>query len=120
MPTVLLEPIPLADEPSRRKRWTREEVDCLDSMELFAGQHLELIDGELIDKMGKNPSHVLPVMRLHAWLTSVFGFWRVRKEDPIDVSPEDNPTNEPEPDLIVLRISAEAFSKSNPGPKDIM
>jgi Uma2 family endonuclease len=120
MPTVLQEPIPLADEPPRRKRWTRQEVDCLDSLELFAGQHLELIDGELIDKMGKTPSHAFATLMLHQWLVNVFGFLRVRKEESIDVSPEDNPTNEPEPDLIVLRESGDRFARSNPGPRDIL
>lgn len=120
MPTVLPEPIAITDEPLPRKRWTREECDFLDSTEFFAGQHLELIDGELIDKMGKGRSHALAALFMHQWLVAVFGFLRVQKEEPIDVSPEDNPTSEPEPDLVVLRESAEKFAKANPGPHDIL
>ena len=70
---------------------------------LWDGEHLELIDGELINKMGKNDPHLWTVMVLHEWLVSVFGFRCVLKEDPIDVAPEDNEHSEPEPDLVVLR-----------------
>ena len=119
MPTVIVEPIVSSDELPR-KRWSRQEVECLDSMELFAGQHYELIDGELINKMGKNPPHVLAALLIHEWLVGIFGFRRVRKEDPIDVAAEDNPANEPEPDLVVLGDSAEKFTQTNPGPRDIL
>lgn len=37
---------------------------------------------------------------------------------PIDVAPEDNPTNEPEPDLIVLSKPSREF-KDNPQPSDL-
>ena len=73
---------------------------------------LELIDGELIDRrMGKNRPHIIALFVLHEWLAGVFGFQRVTKEDPIDVSPEDNPTSQPGPDLVVLRESALRFAK---------
>lgn len=35
--------------------------------------------------------------------TAVFGARFVRQGAPIDVAPEDNPSSEPEPDLIVLK-----------------
>ena len=36
------------------------------------------------------------------WLLSVFGNGFVVPEPSIDVRPEDNPTSEPEPDIVVL------------------
>ncbi|MGI8743827.1 MAG: Uma2 family endonuclease [Bryobacteraceae bacterium] len=38
---------------------------------------------------------------------------------PINVAPEDNPTNEPEPDLIVLNRHLSHFTSSNPRPEDL-
>ena len=38
-----------------RVRFTREDVDKMIDAGLFAGRRLELIDGDLIEKMGQNP-----------------------------------------------------------------
>src|SRR5947209_7069527 len=48
-----------------------------------------------------------------------FGERFVHPESPIDVAPEDNPTNEPEPDLIVLNRDLSNFSSANPRPQDL-
>jgi Uma2 family endonuclease len=121
MPVALVEPIaPLPLESLPRKRWTRAEIEKLSSMGWFAGEHYELIDGELIDKMGKHESHVLAVMLVQNWLTTIFGFWRIRKEDPIDVAREDNEHNEPEPDLVVLREPIQRLETRRPGPEDVL
>ena len=57
-------------------------------------------------------------MLLVEWLVQIFGFRFVNQEVPIDVAPEDNPTNEPEPDLIVLTRQSLCF-RSNPRPEDL-
>src|SRR5215469_1880279 len=102
MPTAFTEPVVLPPpEFPRRKKWTRAECEFLDSLGFWESKHFELIDGELIDKMPKKRQHVLTVLSIHVWLISVFDVWRVQKEDPIDVAPEDNPASEPEPDLVV-------------------
>jgi Uma2 family endonuclease len=82
-------------------------------------QKLELIEGELIDKMGKNRPHVNSVKLLAGWLEGVFGTRLVLPESPIDVAPEDNPNNEPEPDLIVLNRDFSHFTDANPRPEDL-
>jgi Uma2 family endonuclease len=89
------------------------------SVGLLDGERLELIDGELIQKMVKNNPHVMTVRWLHQWLVAAFGYGRIQKEDPIDVAPEDNEGSEPEPDLTVLRAPRGAY-RSNPGPPDIL
>jgi Uma2 family endonuclease len=43
----------------------------------------------------------------------------VNAQAPIDVSPSDNPSNEPEPDLIVLKREFATFVSGNPQPHDI-
>jgi Uma2 family endonuclease len=56
---------------------------------------------------------------LEIWLGGVFGARLVIPESPIDVSPEDNPTNEPEPDQIVLKRDFSHFTDENPRPVDL-
>ena len=43
----------------------------------------------------------------------------MQQEASIDVAPQDNGLNEPEPDLVVLRKSRTTFTK-NPGPEDVL
>jgi hypothetical protein len=52
---------------------------------------LELVEGELISKIGKKRPHVNSLTLLYGWLVSVFGSRFVNQEAPIDVAPEDNP-----------------------------
>lgn len=115
MLVALLEPL----ESPPRKRWTRAECDKLESMGWFIGQRFELIDGELISTMGKNRPHVVGLLLIHEWLVSVFRFRRVQQEANIDVAPEDNALNEPEPDLVVLGESRTKYSE-NPRPQDVL
>lgn len=81
-------------------------------------ENLELVEGELIGKIGKKRPHVNSFTVLQAWLMQVFGWRFVNSEAPIDVAPEDNPTNEPVPDVIVLRRDQSRFT-SNPRPQDL-
>src|SRR5580693_4319259 len=120
MPSALIE-VPASPFPSgpSRKRWTRAECASLDASGLLDQQHLELVEGELIDKMGKNRPHAITVAVVHAWMLRVFGEGFVHQEAPIDVSPEDNPANEPEPDLIALKSSITSFRPANPCPQDL-
>jgi Uma2 family endonuclease len=117
MPSVLLEPVappPLDSLP--RKKWTVCEIDELLSKGWYPGDGYELIDGELIDKkVGKNNPHVLATMWLLQWLIGVFGFWRVLKEDPVNVDQH----NEPEPDLVVLRAPLHELGRK-PQPEDVL
>ena len=41
-----------------RKRWTRVEFEALEALEPFRQQRLELIEGDLIQKMPKHRPHV--------------------------------------------------------------
>jgi hypothetical protein len=43
----------------------------------------------------------------------------VNPEAPIDVAPEDNPINEPIPDLIVLKRESRSFRLGSPQPADL-
>ena len=119
MPTVIIEHPPIAaplDPP--RKRWTREECELMVKSGLDL-KRLELIDGDLISKLGKHRPHVNTTLTILNWLIQTFGFDYVQQEVPINVAPFDNSTNEPEPDLSVVRKPYREFRTSNPGPADL-
>jgi Uma2 family endonuclease len=119
MPIALTEkPAPVVPPDPPRKRWTRAQCAALEASGLWEQERLELVEGELISKMGKKRPHVNSFTVLQAWLTQVFGWRFVNSEAPIDVAPEDNPTNEPVPDLIVLRRDQSSYT-SNPRSQDL-
>jgi Uma2 family endonuclease len=103
----------------KRKRWTRAECKALESTGLWNNEKLELIEGDLIDRMGKNLPHVDTMMLVLEWLIGVFGIRYIAPEATVDVAPEDNPTSEPEPDLAVLAQPRSAYLGENPKPADI-
>ena len=111
--------LPPAVQDPPRKRWTRAECEVVEATGIFDQQRVELIEGELIDKMGKNRPHVDAAALLIGWLIQVFGVRLVNTEAPIDVAPEDNPTNQPVPDLIVLKREFSGFRSATPQPKDL-
>ncbi|MBV9267246.1 MAG: Uma2 family endonuclease [Acidobacteriaceae bacterium] len=120
MPNLLVD-VPV--QPDRleppRKRWTRAECLALQQSGLLHQHHLELVEGELIDKLGKKRTHINALTLIQAWFVEVFGNRFVNAEAPIDVADHDNPVNEPEPDLIVLNRDLANFRSGNPGPQDL-
>ncbi|MEP7352379.1 MAG: Uma2 family endonuclease [Acidobacteriota bacterium] len=111
-------PASLAEEALPHKTWTRNELLLVEDTGVFADTHFELIDGELIDKMGKKYPHVRSTRQTVIVLEAVFGQACVLQEAPIDVAPEDTAQNEPEPDVTVLRSSFRD-RKGNPQPSEI-
>jgi Uma2 family endonuclease len=120
MPTLQIEAPdrPTVLEPPR-KRWTRAECEMLESYGLLDHERLELVEGELINKMGKKRPHSNAERFMFGWFLQVFGFKFILNEEPIDVAAPDNPINEPEPDIVVLNREFPTFVSSNPGPGDI-
>jgi Uma2 family endonuclease len=104
-----------------RKLWTRAECERLESLGAFDQMHLELIEGELIDKtMSKNRPHVKAAAMFIGWLIQVFGARFVNTEAPIDVAPQDNPTSQPVPDALVLTGEYVATNQlATPQPRDL-
>jgi Uma2 family endonuclease len=97
-----------------RKRFTRDEVEQMLDAGLFAGQRFELIDGDLIDKMGQNPPHARALRLLHAWLVKVFGAERVQMQLPIEAAPAERERSLPEPDLSVLPEEKDDYRRRHP------
>lgn len=119
MPEALGESLHTPPEPRfpPRKPWTREECQACEHAGLWQGQHYELVEGELIDKMGKNMPHVFGVRRVRRFLEQAFGWERVLSEAPIGVAQQDYRTSEPEPDVYLLREPR--LAGRQPGPSDL-
>jgi Uma2 family endonuclease len=97
-------PIPeIAEAAPARKRFTREEVDRLAETGVFDGQRYELIDGDLIDKMGQNPPHAFAIQLLLKCLAGLFEVDLVRVQHPMEAAPGDRERSLPEPDVALLR-----------------
>ncbi len=102
-----------------RKKWNRAEVRMLETTGVLDGQHLELIEGELLNKMGKGWLHVLATSKILQVLIELFGVSYVVSEAPIDLASDDNLVNEPEPDIIVLNRPKTQFGPALPTPQDL-
>lgn len=102
-----------------RIRWTRADCEDFVARGLLTPGKFELIDGEIIRKIGQKRPHSAGVGRLFAWCLSVYSGDFVQTQATIDLSPEDTPTSEPEPDVFALRRSFAYFQNHYPGPADI-
>lgn len=101
-----------------KRPWTRRDCEVLEEAGAFAGRRYELIGGELIEKVAVGPPRAVVLEALTYWLIAVFG--RVRIQAPIDVSAEDNPSSQPEPDACVTSRPSRTFTNAHPGPGDIL
>jgi Uma2 family endonuclease len=110
----LLDARPETEQP--KLRWTREEAARL--AELFPDQRYELIEGELINKMGQKPPHAYVVALLTHVLQAHFPK-RVRTQLSIDLPGDDGLYSEPEPDAVVLNRNIDEFAHRHPAPEDI-
>ena len=103
-----------------RKLWTRTECNTLLATGVWeAGNRLELIEGELIDKMGKKRPHVETSARIVRRLMKMFDETLVYQEAPISVAAQDTPTSEPEPDVIVLKPAFPGYRPQQPKPGEL-
>lgn len=91
-----------------RKRWSRDDVAFLERAGLLKGRY-ELLDGEIISKIGQKPPHAMTVMFVINYLLSIFGRERVRTQATMEVREDDRITNQPEPDVAALREPAETL-----------
>jgi Uma2 family endonuclease len=79
------------------------------------GEPIELLEGLLVQKMPKQPPHVVTLARLLRALAPLLpDGWSPRSQDPITLD-----DGEPEPDLAVVRGTVDDYLDHHPGPEDI-
>ena len=82
---------------------------------LQSGDPVELLEGWLVEKMSKNPSHRIATNKLAQQLNRLMpAGWHVQQQDPITLS-----DSEPEPDLTIVRGNTEDYDVGHPGPSNI-
>ena len=111
----------LAVQNPPRKRWTRTEYERVEAAGIFDQQRVELIEGELFDKLAKTRREIVASSMVIGWLIPAFGTYRSSYAAPIDVAPEDNTRNAPQPDMIALtrEYSELRYWTDTPQPRDL-
>lgn len=105
------------DTGIRRHQWTRDEVYRAMAAGVFDGSptdwlKMELIDGELIEKMPQNRPHSIALTKGQRILGRLFGdSFYVGVQSPIRV----NQSNEPEPDLMVVPGEPDSYPEHPTG-----
>lgn len=100
-----------------RKKWTVDECRFLVENGLLEAGKFELIEGEIIFKMGQGRLHVAVITRIIAVLTALFGAESVQSQAPIGIG-ETDPYSDPEPDVAVLRGSVRDYIDREPRPAE--
>ncbi len=113
-------PVPVWETASNRIPITVAMCHLLEEAGLLTGRY-ELINGEIISKMGQNAPHRLTIMLINVWLIHVFGALHVAIQSSIDIgNVADREINAPEPDIVVQTLPAPAFAVNLPRPTDIV
>src|ERR1041385_4284155 len=119
MPQTLEPTSPPPAPPPNPIRWTRSQCTAMQDAGILTGRY-ELIEGEIISKMGQKRPHAFTVIRLTAWLVGIFGGDFVQIQLPILMPGQDRDTSEPEPDAAVMRRPAQELSSETPGAEDVL
>src|SRR4051794_12428986 len=96
-----------------RRDYSRDEVYQLHAAGLLPEKY-ELIDGEIINRMGQSPPHTRTIARLSRWLRKAFGDERVRDQFPIEVAESDRSRNDLIPDLVVVAEDKTEYEERHP------
>jgi hypothetical protein len=114
MSITLVEPVEVASPFA--VKWTRADCQKFEAAGVLTYRY-ELVNGA-INRMGQGIPHRNSVIRLLFWLAELFGQDYLQTQAAIDVSPVDNPTNEPEPDVALLSVPLSSLTQ-NPSPEQV-
>jgi Uma2 family endonuclease len=105
-------------EGPRARCWTREEYHRASDLGLFRpDERLELLDGEIIEKMTQNSPHATSVAQAAGLLGAAFGVgFHTRSHSPIIL----NEISEPEPDVAVVPGAAFDYLTGHPRAADLL
>jgi Uma2 family endonuclease len=98
-----------------RKKWTVRECCALVSNGLLTPGKFELIEGEIIFKMGQGRAHIFVITRIIAVLAAIFGIDSIQTQAQFGIG-ELDAFNDPEPDVTVLRGTVHDYLDREPNP----
>lgn len=102
-----------------RYRWSVAECRRMAEEGHLVGRY-EILDGEVVSKMGQKPAHFFSIALLTHWANNTFGDPFVRVQGPIALPGPDGDYSEPEPDLSITREPMTAYQDHHPGPGDLL
>ena len=103
-----------------RRRWSVEEFQCAIRLGLFReDERLELLDGEIFEKMPPDPPHSTTIPLSHVALNRAFAGLdcHLRTENPIVLT---GSSSQPQPDIVVAQGSPRLYTSRHPAPTDIL
>ena len=107
------------DNPRPPRLWTRAEFHRAAELGLFGPQErLELIEGEILERMGENPPHSHAVRLSRRVLERCFrdqGAF-LSEQHPVVLTD----MSEPEPDLAVIAGDLDEFASRHPEPAEVL
>lgn len=113
---VVTVPLPSSHTRSRH-RFTVDEYEQMIKLGILTeNDRVELIRGEVVEKMPANPPHASSVKRTNQKFSSTFGKRIcVGIQDPIRLR-----DSEPEPDISVMEFREDFYAEQHPLPSDVL
>lgn len=103
-----------------RKKWTVRECRKMTETGLLEPGKYELIEGEIISKMGQGRMHIAVITQILKVLTAIFGIESIQNQAQIGIGELDE-FNDPEPDAAVLVGIVRDYLDHEPDPaKDVL
>jgi Uma2 family endonuclease len=99
-----------SDQPTVRRFTADEAMQMVELGILDEDEHVELLDGALVEMSPKGPEHASSTARLSDRLRAVYPGGRVREEKPLTI----DAYNLPEPDIAVVRAIDGGYLRRHP------
>ncbi len=107
--------LPASGDGFVRRKFSVQECRLLIESGLLIPGKYELIEGDIVSKMGQSRLHIAVVSRIIAVLTSIFGGESIQSQAQIGIGTMD-PYSDPEPDVAVLRGTVRDYLEREPDP----
>ena len=107
--------LPPRDDGFMRKKWSVKECRFLTESGLLTPGKSELIEGEIVFKMGQGRLHIYVITQLIAALSTIFGMEAIQNQAQIGIGEIDE-FNDPEPDVAVLQGTLHDYLNREPDP----
>ena len=107
--------LPPREDGFARKKWSVAECKFLTDSGLLEPGSYELIEGEIIFKMGQSRRHIATITRILVALSAIFGLDWLQNQAQIGIGQRDE-WNDPEPDVAVLLNGTLTYMNREPDP----
>lgn len=97
------------------RKWSVKECHFLVDNELIDPVKFELIEGEIVSKMGQGRQHIVTVTALMAKMSEVFDPKSIQIQAPVGIGQIDE-YNDPEPDIAIIRGAVADYIDSELNP----